>query len=308
MKSISKSMEMVRDKINETIIQNHLINNTGKWYQICSCMDVIEDTELAINSYNNNYNPKDDGDKYILLYGVLQAMFLQQDAVRYLMESLGIEFQQNNELKAIRDIRNESIGHPTKRGKGKKTTYHFIVRVGIDKNKFDIMTTFNDKRSSDFKSIDLTVLFKIQEETLILSLESVMKCLATLKKEIKMRFTGNKLVKLFKSNEMEYALKCVVEAAYNPIHTPKGSFGVKVVNEKLEEFKTGMKEREFQVSDYEEEIDLIIYAADKLEKYFSNIDDTLQEKDAQIFAYYISNIIEGKFISWAEDVDDVFDL
>ena len=53
-----------------------------------------------------------DGEKYLLIYGVLQVMEVHQDAVRFLCESLAIPYSPPKELSNIRAIRCDTIGHP----------------------------------------------------------------------------------------------------------------------------------------------------------------------------------------------------
>jgi len=119
----------IRDFINKPIKQFNLLKNHKLWNQLCSSLDVIGDSDLAISAYINSEFGTDDGEKYLRLYGALQALFLQQDAVTNMCESLGLpnNLTSHPKLKEIRDIRNDSIGHPTKRGNYK--SYHFISSV-----------------------------------------------------------------------------------------------------------------------------------------------------------------------------------
>ena len=115
---IHKYTQEIRDIINEPRKQFHLIKNKKFWNQLCSSLDVIEDCDLAITAYIDGDFGTDHGEKYLKLYGILQALFLQQDAVANLCESLGLPngLSSHPKLKDIRDIRNDSVGHPTKRG------------------------------------------------------------------------------------------------------------------------------------------------------------------------------------------------
>jgi hypothetical protein len=76
-------------------------------------MDVVEDSELAIDAYSTGNVREKDGERCLRLYGLLQALFLQQDAVINLCESLKIQkkIEDYPKLKEIREIRNDSAGH-----------------------------------------------------------------------------------------------------------------------------------------------------------------------------------------------------
>ena len=53
-----------------------------KCNKLCSALDIIEDTTLAIKSFQScEWTTKAIGMKYLLIYGLLQALFVQQDAL-----------------------------------------------------------------------------------------------------------------------------------------------------------------------------------------------------------------------------------
>ena len=86
---------------------------------LTAAMDVVSDTESAIVSYARA-NSEHKGTLYLVIYGLLQAMYLQQDALRNMVHALeGSEvYKLDTEPEAmwIRQIRNDSVGHPTKQG------------------------------------------------------------------------------------------------------------------------------------------------------------------------------------------------
>ena len=131
MKKISELESQIRDLINNPRKQYQLLQNSTSWNQLCSSLDVIGDTELAIDSYIDKQYPNDDGSKYLLVYGILQCLFLQQYAVKHMAEALGIEYVSDSLLKYIKDIRNKSVGHPTNKRNGKDQTSHFISRISL---------------------------------------------------------------------------------------------------------------------------------------------------------------------------------
>lgn len=96
--------------------------DTDNWDRICSSSDIINDTIRAIESYvKSDYPDKDIGLQYIFIYGLLQALYLQQDSVENLFKVLHKCYPQDqkflykpsNELKEVRELRNETTGHPT---------------------------------------------------------------------------------------------------------------------------------------------------------------------------------------------------
>ena len=122
-----------------------------------SCLDVIEDSNacmdapLAPRSGNLHL---DDANKYMFVYGTMQALVLQQDAVRHFLDAIQFEYI-IEPLKYIRDIRNKSVGHPTLRGKGTGRTFHFITRESICNEGFELTTVYADDRPDCTERINL---------------------------------------------------------------------------------------------------------------------------------------------------------
>jgi len=62
--------EELRLFINKPRIQYRLLKKRPLWFQLCSSLDTIEDTELAIDSYLSSEFEK-DGELYLAIYGLL---------------------------------------------------------------------------------------------------------------------------------------------------------------------------------------------------------------------------------------------
>jgi hypothetical protein len=208
---IGSKVSELRDVINYSItIRDYVMSKN--WEKICSCMDTLGDTDLAINTYFDisdnlikdisNKHFKDDnysfeyGIKYLLLYGVLQSMFIQQDAF------LGIyyeiitpkekfrEFKKNffdkyPILKKIRDIRNRAIGHPTnkKDSNTKNENFNFITRWSMAQGYFEL-STYNSSKRVKTERIKLKDLWKEQQKIISAHIEEIITFLKNKEKEI----------------------------------------------------------------------------------------------------------------------------
>ncbi len=158
----------IRDLINKPRKRFQLLKNLGGWDQMCSSLDVIEDTDLALSAYLEAEFPREDGAKYLAVYGVLQALFVQQYAVMHLCESLNVPRPSSDPiLEQIRDVRNESIGHPTKKDKSKSRpiSYHFISRATISKKRFQLLSSYGDGRT-EFKDVLIEKMIADQKDKL----------------------------------------------------------------------------------------------------------------------------------------------
>jgi len=88
MPSIEQQISQIRDLINKPRKQYLLLKNNRLWNQLCSSLDVVQDTDIAMEAYLRNAFPEGEGEKYIRVYGILQVLVVQQDAARHLIASL----------------------------------------------------------------------------------------------------------------------------------------------------------------------------------------------------------------------------
>jgi hypothetical protein len=78
-------------------------------------MDALLDAGMAAESYSRAFSG-DTGVDLLICYGFLQAIYIQQDAVRTLSKALDLEWRprDNEQLAKIRDARNRLSGHPSR--------------------------------------------------------------------------------------------------------------------------------------------------------------------------------------------------
>jgi hypothetical protein len=115
MKTINELNEEIRSFINTPDIHSLISLDEVGFNQVCSCLDLIDDTEQALDAYIGLHYPAAMGERYLVLYGVLHAIRLQQDAVKNLFESLGVEYDQDEELNRIRETVDSAIINTTKK-------------------------------------------------------------------------------------------------------------------------------------------------------------------------------------------------
>lgn len=130
-----KNLELKQGK--EILVMNNILNARRKivdyiesnpaWIDACSdkkfekyCVakDTIQDTAEALQSHNSFSN--DTGKRYLEYYGILQSVYLQQDAIMVLFNLFAPKkFDDKYPLnwEKLRDLRNNTVGHPV----GRKT-------------------------------------------------------------------------------------------------------------------------------------------------------------------------------------------
>src|ERR1700685_4636760 len=123
--------------------QKRLFANRFIWLQIWNAVAIIDDVDSALNAYLDNEFPTDTGERYLRLYGVMQGLFLQQDALFNLIKGIHPtkEITLTDVLKNIREARTASVAHPTavKHKRGKLST-HVIVRQTMTKEGFELFS------------------------------------------------------------------------------------------------------------------------------------------------------------------------
>lgn len=117
-----------------------------------------------MQAYASNTSVSGSGEHYLALYGLLQAMVLQQDAVCNLDEALGgsgTAVGSDRHLQDIRKIRNVSVGHPTKVDRRDVMSHHHISRPKIGKG-FELVSAYDDGRR-EFNFVSLSQLLRKQK-------------------------------------------------------------------------------------------------------------------------------------------------
>jgi len=305
--------ERIRDIINEHRTQKDLMKDLGLWSQICSSLDVIEDTELAISAYSEGKFRSTEGELYLGIYGLLQSLYLQQDAAFNLCEALAIPTKIDDfpNLKNIRDIRNDSVGHPTKRGTNKSHSYHFISRVTLKVNGFQLLS-FDSNQTLRSNNINILDMLEYQKRDISKILESVIRELEMRVMDHKEKFKSKKLETILGTN-LEYDLGKIHECAgvalgeETKTNHDLGAGFLSSIKERLKSFQDALSERGL------ESIDAIVYLypiieypLNELDAYFKGSRDSINDETADIFAYFLSHkILELRDI--ARSIDEEYD-
>lgn len=301
--------QIISDLINTVMMRSLLSKNIALWNQLLSCLDVIEDTELAIAAYLDNEYGKSNGANYLALYGLLQALFLQQDAVKYLCESLGMSdpLKNNPRLKKIKDIRNDTTGHPTKRNRNKQTSYHFIARHSIKSERLKLMSVSGNETP---KFTDVLIYGLITEQKTCLSeiLTTVVSELKQKETAHKEKFKMEKLVSFFPTNLGYCFQKIIGGTTLDPRDVPLGAGGLLAITKAIHDFKEALAQRGVDYASVEDVCKLLEYPLAELEVFFQNAqngkDLNINEKTAYIFAFFVEKHFFDQLIPLAKEIDE----
>jgi len=215
MSKVAELESQIRNVFNIPRRHKKSRSDRANFNQACSALDAIGDTELALQEFKSNNSSSTIGISYILAYGVLQAIFLQQDAIKHLALSLGLPFHLPNELREIRELRNDAVGHPTNRNVDKKKkikSFHHISRATLSKAGFQLMSTYSDNDSYDFKDVQFDTIINIQSEFCEKLLNDILDKLKDDENIHREKFMNDKLTDCFHSS-LSYIFSKVKEGA-----------------------------------------------------------------------------------------------
>lgn len=304
-------IEIIRDFVNRPRKQYFLLKNQALWFQLCSCMDTIEDSELAVCAYSEGNFRDNDGDKYLVIYGLLQALFLQQDAVINLCESLKISKKIDDypKLKEIRELRNDSIGHPTKRDRRKGSkSYNFISRFSLGFGGFELYLNYNNGQS-ETKYVSIPILIADQRKYICDILISVAGKLKEEETNHEKEFRMEKLASIFPST-LNYHFGKVSETIYKSAPTSSGEASLQQIDRALNAFREALEKRGIEVETYDSinyVLQLIDYPLNELKTFFhsskSGMETNINEKTAYIFSFFMNKQI-SKLKQIAQEIDE----
>ena len=260
---------------------------------------------MAFEDYEKPRPADSGGTIYILVYGVLQALVLQQDAVRHLVEALGLRSEPDPVLQAVRDVRNASIGHPTKRLRPARS--HFISRISMTKTGFNLMTFYADHDRPQLQWVNLPELIATQRFQLRKSLNQVVALLEKEEREHKAMFKDDKMAAAFTLNTNYYFQK-IYESIPASKSSDYGRIHVELIVEAVERFKAKLAERGLAEADdsVKYHLDLVSYPLQELMLYFDRSGPSkLNERDAYIFVHFTQGEI-NRLRNMAVEIDESY--
>jgi hypothetical protein len=200
MLTIDDLSEWIRNYGHDARHLSRLIADEFVWHQLWTAMDVINDAESATVAYLDHEFPGDTGEQYLRIYGVMQALFLQQDALVDLIKAVhpSKNILPNDVLKDIREVRNASVGHPTRlERKGRKElSAHGIIHNTMTKNGFDLLS-YPRPKDKVFTHVSVRDLIEKQRAETVRILSEVVNDLIEQEKAHRDKFRDIKLVKAF---------------------------------------------------------------------------------------------------------------
>lgn len=159
--SIDVSCEEIRKLIQGDLLPKDVYEEKAS-SQMRSSLDVIEDCQLALDSYFVSTASPASGECYTKVYGILQVLFVQQYAAKHLFQALNQTLGPNVALQRIVEARNRATGHPTRKNEGKKRySFNFIARMTLTQDGF-LLRTESEGTKDRFEDVDIRTLITDQ--------------------------------------------------------------------------------------------------------------------------------------------------
>ena len=296
----------IRDIIGNPRKRHAIQTNPRMWDQACSSLDVIEDSQLAISSYTETDCGSNEGDHYLRIYGLLQACFLQQDAVKHLAEGMKIPFSTDPDLQRVRDIRNNAIGHPTKRGGSNQTTFFYLSRISISKWGFDLLHA-SPELGDTFHHIDLAQCLQWQQDGITRGCQLIWDQLENEEITHRQEFAAMSLTQIFPPN-IQYLFQKIYEGINAPKKMDIARIAIDSITAAYQNFRQELISRKELPANrnVEEELQDVEYAIGRLYTFFQEGEtQNFSSKDANIFAFFIQHR-HPTIVKMAEEIDQEY--
>ena len=262
----------------------------------------LEMSELLLKDLEKEKQTVMDAQKDIIK--INQELIANEKVLNNMMSDM---IKTNEELKNVREIRNDSIGHPTKRDGGK--SYHFISRITISKDGFQLMS-WNKNKNIVFKDIVIVDLLNAQSRNITVILKDVIKKLKDEDKKHKEKFCMDKLKDVF--SQVHYDIQKVHEGLSKPKYIPISKISLQMINECLTKFENKLNERGISLDTYDSIKDIYVllkYPLFELSRFFlktkKNIKMNIDKETAFIFWYFVREHIE-KLEELAKEIDEEY--
>lgn len=281
MSKIANLEQRIREEINKSSYIFQRLIEAGDWGRVCSAMDMLGDSEVAFDGWLHASDVENLGLRYIMIFGVLQVLFVQQDAAIRLCSAFGVNPSKmlSAELREIREIRNPSVGHPVLRDDGSS---HHITRATLSSRGFQMASYWPDGRSQ-YWSVNLRDLVTKQRKLLTPLLQETLQQVIAWENEHRQRFRDDRLA----SEINDYLLQNLWRAVHEVDRAPMGPSTIEMVRENIAAFETGLLER-IPASPIAEELGSIRHGLDRLTSYFQIAAPTeMDRKDADLFVSHV---------------------
>jgi len=233
--------------------------------------------DWAMTSYLERDFPEDVGEQYLRIYGAMQGLFLQQDALLDLIKTIhpAKDIRLNDVLKDIREARNASVGHPTQLNRKGALSAHGIVRNSMTKDGFDLLS-YPEIDGKMFQHIPVRELIEKQRAEAIRILTEVVDDLREQEQAHRAQFQEVKLVNSF--DQVSYAFEKLSEELRPNSPCVLSAWAAGQLRKTLDAFAARLKERGLSIEAY----DSVEYLYDEIEHPLTQLTKFINREASEI--------------------------
>lgn len=176
MELLEISRDIIEDllkKIENNSLSNLVFKNAFSKIMFKASCNTIKNSNTILDVYQNQFNKNlEKGEKLFLVFGVLQGLFTSIDALynlgrSLLIDKLMININRNEQLREIKYIRNDVVGHPSYRYyDDKQVGFCFLDEDDITDEKFhySVYTFPRNTLTIEKHSVDLLKIIENYKE------------------------------------------------------------------------------------------------------------------------------------------------
>jgi hypothetical protein len=269
-------------------------------------MDAIGDTQLAVRAFLDEPNDfgGSEGWAYLVVYGILQVLYVQQDAARTLGECLGVELTLPEELRAIRDSRNASVGHPTNYT-GRASTA--ISRMSLTTSGF-MMLVHSTDGATEFKNISVREAAVRQTELMADLLNRAAEALMSEERDHRRQFRGKPL-RAALPDTLGYMLSKVSEGLRERSSHAFAVAGLESIRGAITQFRELLEER--GITDvYADSVGAVLadldFAISRVAERLDGGHTDWTQRDAEVYAWFLHAKVD-ELRSLAREIDSEYE-
>ena len=261
-------------------------------------MDILDDILMALRSYAA-HDHKDQGLAYLEIFGVLQGLSVQQDAVMKLhriVTGISLDLEATSaDVKEVRETRVRVAGHPV----GGKASSHFMVRYTVSKAGFELWT-YDQGGGRTIGHVNVYDLIVRNSKALGTALDGLIRFMEEEDKKHKAAFASRKLFDMFST--ATYLSGKLFESLSD--RNPIGKVGTGSLRAIVSKFTNELANRSPHFRDGLglHRVPTLEYALLRFEQYIDG-DQVQNEDDAYILARYVQVEIEN-LSRLAKEIDD----
>ena len=250
--SVSDLEQKIRDYINIPRIHKRVVSDPINFNRLCAALDAIGDAEAGLHSYARMRGTNDVGKKYIVIYGVLQLLYVEQDCVNVLHEIfLNSAAPKVPEITTFRDTRNYVVGHPAPKSTNKtKFPASHMGRGDLQIDRFS-MLSFKPNGEIDRRNVPLKKWVKRQQELLAAILNKILIHIES-EESAHIKKHGQKKLAQILHPSLSWLCRhiAVVGTLSKSEELIKAQVAIETIENMVDNFALAVKEREEDVSNF----------------------------------------------------------